>query len=370
MRIDCPHCAFLQDTPATAEARVWRCLRCRAVLGRVHRSSIDLPLAMALACIPMFFIANGFPLVSLSIQGETVSTTLPGAIVALQEHGMVALAILVFATTLLAPAIQILSTVSSLLVMKLGVRSRHTALLSRVASACHDWNMVDVLMLGMLVALGKLAAIADVIPGPALWAYGCLLGLVTVLNSSFSAHDLWGKLGEPASTARKPHSLSRTAAYLLAAAALYVPANVLPIMHTSSIQGGEDDTIMSGVLVLLHGGSWPLAALVFFASVMVPLLKLIALAVLVLAARFGWARHPHELSRLYRLVEFVGRWSLLDIYALTLLVALVQLQALATIEPRGGAVAFATVVVLTILAARSFDPRLLWDRDGRGEQTQ
>jgi paraquat-inducible protein A len=220
MRIDCPHCAFLQDTPATAEARVWRCLRCRAVLGRVHRSSIDLPLAMALACIPMFFIANGFPLVSLSIQGETVSTTLPGAIVALQEHGMVALAILVFATTLLAPAIQILSTVSSLLVMKLGVRSRHTTLLSRVASACHDWNMVDVLMLGMLVALGKLAAIADVIPGPALWAYGCLLGLVTVLNSSFSAHDLWGKLGEPASTARKPHSLSRTAAYLLAAAAL------------------------------------------------------------------------------------------------------------------------------------------------------
>jgi paraquat-inducible protein A len=217
------------------------------------------------------------------------------------------------------------------------------------------------------VALGKLAAIANVVPGPALWAYGCLLGLVTVLNSSFGAHDLGGNPGEPAPAIRKPHSLSRTASHLLAAAALYVPANVLPIMHTSSIRGGEDDTIMSGVLVLLHSGSWPLAALVFFASVMVPLLKLMALAVLVLAARFGWAAHPQQLGRLYRLVEFVGRWSLLDIYALTVLVALVQLQALATIEPRGGAVAFATVVVLTMLAARSFDPRLLWERNERGE---
>jgi len=160
---------------------------------------------------------------------------------------------------------------------------------------------------------------------------------------------------------RKPASLQRTLAYLIAAAVLYLPANLLPIMHTATIQGDEDDTIMSGVLVLIHSGSWPLAALVFFASIMVPILKLLALSVLLLAARFRWRDHAHALGRLYRLVEFVGRWSLLDIYVLTLLVALVQLQALATIEPRAGAVAFAMVVILTILAARSFDPRLLWD---------
>ncbi len=135
-------------------------------------------------------------------------------------------------------------------------------------------------------------------------------------------------------------------------------------MHTASIRGDEDDTIMSGVLVLLRTGSWPLAALVFFASVMVPLLKLIALSVLVLATRTDRVGHPRELGRLYRLVEFVGRWSLLDIFALTLLVSLVQLQALATIEPRAGALAFAAVVVLTILSARSFDPRQLWERTG------
>ncbi len=325
-------------------------------IGRLKRGSPDIPLAIALACIPTFVIANGFPLVSLSIQGETVSTTLPGAAIALKQHGMVALAVLVLGTTLLAPALQILSIVASALVIKSGATWRRAPMLLRLTAVCHDWNMVDVLMLGMLVALGKLAAIAELIPGPALWAFGCLVIFLAILNSTFSPDDPTGRI-----EIRKPGNVSRTTAYLLAAASLYVPANVLPIMHTASVRGDEDDTIMSGVLVLIHTGSWPLAALVFFASVMVPLLKLIALSVLVLSVKVDWVGHPRELSRLYRLVEFVGRWSLLDIFALTLLVSLVQLHALATIEPRAGALAFAAVVILTMLSARSFDPRLLWD---------
>jgi paraquat-inducible protein A len=159
---------------------------------------------------------------------------------------------------------------------------------------------------------------------------------------------------------RKPNSLNRTTAYLIAAAILYIPANLLPIMHTATLVGGEDDTILSGVIVLLKTGSWPLAVLVFFASIMVPMLKLIALTVLLLSIRGRWRSPPQGRARLYRLVEFIGRWSLLDIYVLTLLVALVQLHALATVEPRPGAIAFAAVVVLTLLSARSFDPRLLW----------
>ncbi|MDB5986207.1 MAG: Integral rane protein PqiA family [Nevskia sp.] len=163
---------------------------------------------------------------------------------------------------------------------------------------------------------------------------------------------------------RKPRSLSRTLAYLIAAAILYIPANLLPIMHTETFLGSEDDTIMSGVIVLINTGSWPLALLVFFASIVVPMVKLLALSILVLSVRYNWKSHPRERSRLYRLIEFIGRWSMLDIYVVTLLVALVQLRALATIEPRGGAMAFGGVVVLTILASRSFDPRLMWDRQG------
>ena len=178
-----------------------------------------------------------------------------------------------------------------------------------------------------------------------------------------SSHQLCPRCGARVQD-RRPHSLAATAALVLSAAALYVPANLLPIMHTSTLVGGEDDTIMSGVIVLVQTGSWPLALLVFFASIMVPMLKLIALALLVISIRQRWKSPPLGRLRLYRLVEFVGRWSLLDIYVLTLLVALVQLQALATVEPRPGAIAFGAVVVLTLLSARSFDPRLLFDQPG------
>ncbi|MBV8114346.1 MAG: paraquat-inducible protein A [Silvibacterium sp.] len=160
---------------------------------------------------------------------------------------------------------------------------------------------------------------------------------------------------------RKPGSLSHALAYLIAAYLLYLPANLLPVMQTATIMGAESDTIMSGVLVLIKSGSWPLGVLVFFASIVVPLLKLISLTLLIISAqrRSRWA--PLQRTRLYRLVEFIGRWSMLDVYVVALLVGLVQIQSLATIRPGAGVAAFAGVVVLTMLSAMSFDPRLIWD---------
>jgi paraquat-inducible protein A len=156
--------------------------------------------------------------------------------------------------------------------------------------------------------------------------------------------------------------LQRTAALVAAAAVLYIPANVLPIMHTSSVAYEEDDTILSGVVVLWSSGSWPLAILVLFASILVPMLKLIGLSVLVIGSYRGWQWRPRECAALYRLIEFIGRWSMLDVFVVTLLVSLVQLRGLATIHAGWGAAAFALVVILTIFAAHAFDPRLIWDR--------
>ena len=160
---------------------------------------------------------------------------------------------------------------------------------------------------------------------------------------------------------RKPHSLALTAALLLCAAALYVPANLLPVMYTNTLLDKEQDTIMSGVLVLLHSGSWPIAVLVFIASIVVPLLKIIALSVVVFSAWSRTRRHQAPRSELYRMVDFIGRWSMLDVYAISLLVALVQIRSLASIAVGWGALAFAAVVVLTLFAAKTFDERLLWD---------
>ena len=160
---------------------------------------------------------------------------------------------------------------------------------------------------------------------------------------------------------RKPASLATTWALVIAAAILYIPANLLPMMSTASLLGSQEDTIMSGVIFLWQSGSWPLAAVVFFASVMVPLLKIFALVYLAASAQRRSRHRLIQRTRLYRMVEFVGRWSMLDIYVITILVALVKFQGLATIQAGPAAVAFGAVVVLTMFAAMSFDPRLIWD---------
>ena len=165
--------------------------------------------------------------------------------------------------------------------------------------------------------------------------------------------------------ARKPHSIATTAALLITAALLYIPANLLPVMHTHTLFSDEDDTIMSGVISLAQQGSWPIALLVFFASIVVPLLKLAALGEIVVAVSRKSLQNAQQRSRLFRIVEFVGRWSMLDVFAVSILVTLVQIQSLAVIEVRPGALAFAAVVVLTMLAAQSFDERLLWDAKTR-----
>jgi paraquat-inducible protein A len=160
---------------------------------------------------------------------------------------------------------------------------------------------------------------------------------------------------------RKPNSIQRSWALLLTAMLLYIPANLLPMMHTSSLFGSQSDTIMSGVVYFWTSGSWYLALIIFFASIMVPLLKMVALMLLLITAQRRSRWQLQQRTRLYRLVEFVGRWSMLDIYVVAVIVALVQLKGLATILPGPGAIAFGAVVVLTMFAAMAFDPRIMWD---------
>jgi paraquat-inducible protein A len=184
-----------------------------------------------------------------------------------------------------------------------------------------------------------------------------------------SAHNAWCPRCGAALHFRKADSISRTWAFLIASVILYIPANVLPVMETSSLFGSQKDTIMSGVVYLWVSGSWPLALVVFIASVVVPLAKICAIAFLTFSVQMRSTWQPQQRTRLYRVVELVGRWSMLDIYVIAILVALVQLKAIASIQAGPAAMAFAAVVVLTMLAAMSFDPRLIWDplenRDGR-----
>jgi paraquat-inducible protein A len=442
--IACHECDLLQRERPLPVNGVLRCCRCRAALYRRQTGGLDRSLAFALAALALFVLANAFPIVGLSVNGDLVETTLFGSVRVLYRDGMWPLAALVFVTTLLMPMLQAAGIVWLLLPLRLGRRPYRADLVFRLLHIAQSWGMTEVLILGLLVALVKLAHIASVVPDTALWSCGVLMLLLAAAAAAFDPRDLWARLEAlpdaavrgraadaaasrsvnaaaptastpapssvhgsasssfPARTAagclrcvchdcglmsapltatlagahrhdlrctrcgsplhlRKPNSLARTWAFLLAALVLYLPANLLPVMHTSSLFGAQKDTIMSGVVYLWTSGSWPLAVLVFIASIAVPMLKILAIGFLAATANLRSQWQPVQRARIYRIVELVGRWSMLDIYVIAILTALVQFNALATITAGPAAIAFGAVVVLTMFAAMSFDPRLTWD---------
>ena len=165
---------------------------------------------------------------------------------------------------------------------------------------------------------------------------------------------------------RKPNSITRTWALVIAALIFYIPANVLPVTTVISLGAAQSDTIMSGVIYFLQTGMWPIALIIFVASVFVPILKLIILTMLLITVQRKSTWRRKDRTRLYRITELIGRWSMVDIYVVTILVALVHLGSLATIYAEPGAVFFAAVVIITMFAAMSFDPRLIWDTEEQG----
>ena len=160
---------------------------------------------------------------------------------------------------------------------------------------------------------------------------------------------------------RREHSLQRTWAFLIVGLLAYIPANVYPIMLTRSFSGDRSDTILSGIIALADSGSYFVAVVIFFASICIPVLKFVVISGLALSLHFQWDMSLHTRHRLHSLTELIGRWSMIDVFVVAVLAALIQLGAILTILPGVGINAFALSVVFTMLAASSLDPRLLWD---------
>ena len=204
---------------------------------------------------------------------------------------------------------------------------------------------------------------------------------ITAIQQGLQSCEGCGLLSRPASGAeegrcprcdeelrfRKRDSLQRTLAFLIGAAICYIPANLLPVMTTITAGGAESDTIMQGVVLLWSPTGWPLSLIVLFASIMIPSAKILALLYLVFTVRRGSIENNRQRVRLYRIVDIIGRWSMVDVFVDTFTVALIQLQPLMAVKPAPGLFFFAAVVVLTMLAVESFDPRLIWDPASKKE---
>lgn len=200
---------------------------------------------------------------------------------------------------------------------------------------------------------------------------GLILRLPTQLSGSVKHHQALhcSRCGARLHNIDRRHSIETTWALLIAAMILYVPANLIPVMSVYMLGKGHPDTILSGVFSLIKSGQWPLALIVFVASIVVPLLKLLTLSFLLITIQLKSTWRPYDRLRLYRITENIGRWSMVDVFVTAILTGLVQFGNLARIEANIGSLSFAAVVVLTMFAAHTLDAHLIWEQASPKEQS-
>jgi paraquat-inducible protein A len=408
--IACHECGTVHRLPAMPDDTIARCVACGAKIFIRFEGSVERTLALYLAALALFVVANAFPILTMSIGGQTNASTVLDSAKALHDAGMWPLALAVGLAGALLPLAKILGMLAVLVPLQLGRRPPWIVAGFRWVERLQPWAMMEVYLLGVIVAYVKLQDLATVHLGVALYAFVGTIILMAAADARFEPHAIWRRLApqarpdvldpvpgtvllaceqcdqvvRAAGTAqlhglacprcatplhrRKPDSLNRSWALAATAAILYVPANLLPIMTVTSFGKGTPDTIVSGVIELLHAGMWPIALLVFFASITVPVLKLVGLVFLLISVHRRSTKRLRDRTVMYRIIEGVGRWSMVDVFMIGILAALVALGNLATIAPGPGAVAFCGVVIVTILAAMAFDPRLMWDvSDGRDD---
>ncbi|HEX3347149.1 MAG TPA: paraquat-inducible protein A [Acetobacteraceae bacterium] len=402
---ECPGCGLFQTVPALVPGTSATCGRCGTMLRRARHDPLGRGIALTVGALILLGVLLSNTLMTVQTFGISLQADLLSGPEELEERGMSALAAVVVFTTLLAPAGKLLATLYVLIGLRSRRPMRHLRTVFVWAERLRPWSMIEVFVFGVFVAYVKLGDIVQIGLGPGIYALMMLTFVMIWADSALDHHAVWEALARTDGAAgrrdraaspifdrehaigcevcslvtiehehgascprchvalhhRKPNSISRTWALVIAAAILYVPANLYPVLTVVQLGAGAPSTILGGVEELISSGMYPLAALVFFASIAIPMLKLIGLAIMLVTTqtgRTGWLR---DRTKLYHIVRFVGRWSMIDIFMEALLGALVRFGNAVTIEPGIGAVAFCAVVILTMLAAEYFDPRLMWD---------
>lgn len=379
-----------------------QCVRCGYTITRKPHNALTRMMTFSATAVIALFFSNTFNFVTLGAQGSEVKLTLLQSIHALFVQGNSVLALTILMVIIVLPVIFL--SVLGLLLLTIEpqtVTARSIALL-RIVNVFRFWNMTEIYFLGVLVSLIKLVSLANISLGPSFWFFAlfCLAQIAVLLHidtfqlghqirilvkqqsentegqsyplsdNELSCHhcarlqstnnrrcDFCGtKLHY-----RKVNSLQRSWIFLMTGILLYIPANALPIMVTSTLGRSESTTIVEGVLLLMEHGSYPIALVIFIASVVVPMGKFLILLALILSAQYRLFNRPQEKIIAYRVTEYIGRWSMVDVFVVAFLAGLIQLGNVMTIYPGPAVLAFAGMVIATMLAAASFEPKLFWD---------
>ena len=405
----CPQCDLLVALPHLAHGHKANCPRCGTTLTVEWDAPRQRPTAWATAALFMLLLANLFPFVSMKVAGVSSEVSLleiPGVMFS-EDYASLGLFFILFVQ--LVPAFCLVSIL--LLVNQVSMPPKLKIWLAKILFKLQSWGMAEIFLAGVLVSFVKLMAYGDIGIGSSFvpWCLFCLLQLRTY--QCVDRRWLWDDIApmpelhqplrvgvpgirqglrscrcctailpadqlvcprcETTGYARRRHSLQWTMALLVTSILLYFPANLLPIMITDLLGSKMPSTILAGVVLLWSEGSYPVAMVIFIASIMVPTLKMIAIAWLCWDANREGTRDSERMHLIYEVVEFVGRWSMIDVFVIAVLSALVRIGGLMNIYPAMGALMFALVVIATMFSAMTFDPRLSWDRqpDSNSEES-
>ncbi|KDM91260.1 paraquat-inducible protein A [Photobacterium galatheae] len=385
----CPCCDLPLTPMVTPRGQSAFCPRCETRLYRGGMPSLRGDLALAITGLILFLPAHLYPLITIRLFGVMIPATIPSGTFALASD-FPAVAVLILFCSSIAPFVVFLAVLGA----HLGLAKRQLTLF-KSALWCLEklkhWAMFDVYLVSLGIACFKVKDYADIYAGPGLF---CLVGmqlLIVVMLTRIHVKRYWERWQpetEHKSTAlklhchtchmsqaegdrclrchspihyREPRSIQKTWAYLITGAIFIIPANAYPISIFLNNGKRLEDTILSGVATLINTGMEGIAALIFFASIIVPIAKILGLAFILLCIHFKRKINHIYRMRIYRIIQWIGKWSMMDLFVISIMVALIDRGQILDFTPGPGAIAFATVVVLTMLAAESLDPRLIWD---------
>ncbi len=395
--IACSQCDLLLKLVPLEMGNKALCPRCNHLLTANHCNAKNRVIAFSITAILFLVLSNCFPFLTFSAQGHEQTVTLIQSIYTLVTQNFFILALLIFSSVIVIPVVYLLSVIYVYVSLKRARLLAGTYTLLKLIGGLQHWNMAEIFLIGILVSFIKIASLAEITLGVSFWAYVFFILSMTIVMSHIDKHQIWQWIKHKEKTPAVPEiknrqyqschvctdvidssksicatcgarlhqrvnkSIQKTWALLFTSILLYIPANILPVMETKYLGEKTASTILGGIVVLWQHGSYPIALIIFVASVLVPVGKIIALAWLC----FGVQVHSHQACKqktiLYRITELVGRWSMIDVFVVAILVALIRRGEIMSVYPGWGAVAFSALVIVTVLAALSFDPRLIWD---------
>ncbi|ATC84553.1 paraquat-inducible protein A [Pseudoalteromonas agarivorans DSM 14585] len=398
MQTICPCCDLIIDIPAIADKQMAVCPHCHHKLCEGDVNNDSKVVALSIGSLLMLLSSMFYPFISFSSSGITQTITLPDAARILFNYDSELLGLFIDLSIIALP----MSLLVILIPMHLGLlQSLPEAIARRLLKftlALEPWIMSEIFLIGVLVSMVKIMSLADISFGTSFWAYIGFVIMYIAALAHLNKPRLWAHI-KPATTledaahakraidqnikachvchqlckssvcprchtqthVRNPNSVQKATAWLVTSVLCYIPANLLPIMHTTSLGDVSPSTLIGGVLTLWKSGSYPIAAIIFLASVVVPLAKAFVLSFLCIMVAKPANKHTKGYTKIYQLTEFIGKWSMIDVFVVAILVALVQLGNLMSITPGLGIVFFTVMVICQMMAAHAFDPRLLWD---------